>query len=151
MSKPKKKFRDTQMGIFLREKAPKVLEVVGDLTPDGGVLDAVSKMLAGDPKVDPLVELEFARLRHEFIESEAENVTRRWEADMNQQAWLPRHIRPMVLLALTVSIISFAAVDGVDDWGFTLGPRWTEMLTTLTTVVFTAYFGGRTWEKVKAS
>lgn len=151
MQKDKKKFKDTKMGAFLKVKAPKVLEVVGDLVPDGGLLEAVGKMLAGDPEADPLVELEFARLRQEFLVSEAQEVTKRWEADLKQGSWLPRHIRPIVLLALTASVIVYAGVDGVDGLGFTLGPRWTEMLTTLTTVVFTAYFGGRTWEKVKAS
>ena len=35
----KKRFRDTRVGKFLTTKAPKVLDVVGDLLPNSGVLE----------------------------------------------------------------------------------------------------------------
>ena len=36
--KKKKKFKDTKVGIFLREKAPKILDTVGEFLPDQGGL-----------------------------------------------------------------------------------------------------------------
>jgi len=41
----KKKFRDTRVGKFLRDKSPKVLEVVGDLLPSSGVLGVAKNLI----------------------------------------------------------------------------------------------------------
>jgi len=41
----KKKFRDTRVGKFLKDKSPKVLEVVGDLLPSGGVLGVAKNLI----------------------------------------------------------------------------------------------------------
>ena len=38
MSKPKKKFKETKVGIFLKEKAPTILDTVGEFLPDQGGL-----------------------------------------------------------------------------------------------------------------
>jgi hypothetical protein len=36
---PKKKFRETKLGIWLKEKSPKILEVAGDLLPDAELIE----------------------------------------------------------------------------------------------------------------
>jgi len=41
----KKKFRDTRVGKFLKDKSPKVLEVVGDLLPSSGVLGVAKNLI----------------------------------------------------------------------------------------------------------
>lgn len=41
----KKKFRDTRVGKFLTTKAPKVLDVVGDLLPSSGVLGVAKNLI----------------------------------------------------------------------------------------------------------
>ena len=41
----RKKFKDTKLGQFLRVKAPKVLDVVGDALPDEGVLGIVKNLI----------------------------------------------------------------------------------------------------------
>lgn len=41
----KTKFKDTKVGKFLKEKAPAVLDVVGDLLPDSGVLGVVGNLI----------------------------------------------------------------------------------------------------------
>lgn len=41
----KKKFRDTRVGKFLTTKAPKVLDVVGDLLPNSGVLGVAKNLI----------------------------------------------------------------------------------------------------------
>lgn len=44
-NKNKKKFRDTKLGKFLSDKAPDILNVVGELFPDAGLLGAVGRMI----------------------------------------------------------------------------------------------------------
>lgn len=41
----KKKFKDTKVGKWLIDKAPEILDVVGDFVPDAGLLGAVGKMI----------------------------------------------------------------------------------------------------------
>lgn len=43
--KPRKKFRDTKVGQFLKEKSPKILDVVGDILPDSGALGVVKNLV----------------------------------------------------------------------------------------------------------
>jgi hypothetical protein len=49
----KNKFKDTKLGKWLREKAPKVLDVVGDLLPDQGALGIVKNLIDTDPDLTP--------------------------------------------------------------------------------------------------
>ena len=53
MSNEKKKFKDTKLGGLLKNLAPKILDVAGDLLPDAGVLSMVGKMIDSDPKISP--------------------------------------------------------------------------------------------------
>jgi len=41
----RKKFKDTKIGKFLSEKAPKILQVVGDILPERGALGIVKNLI----------------------------------------------------------------------------------------------------------
>lgn len=43
--KPRKKFKDTKVGQFLKEKSPKILDVVGDILPDSGALGVAKNLI----------------------------------------------------------------------------------------------------------
>jgi hypothetical protein len=49
----KKKFRDTKVGQFLKTKAPKILDKVGDLLPDAGVLGIVKNLIDSSTELNP--------------------------------------------------------------------------------------------------
>ena len=51
--KTKKKFNETKVGIFLKEKAPKILDQVGEFLPDQGGLGIVKNLITSDPKIEP--------------------------------------------------------------------------------------------------
>jgi hypothetical protein len=51
--KDKKKFKDTKGGIFLKDKAPDILETVGDLLPDAGVLGVAKNLIKMSDKLSP--------------------------------------------------------------------------------------------------
>ena len=146
--KDKKKFKETKVGEWLSTHAPDILENVGDTVPGAGLLSVIGQTLKGRPDISPEQELEFLRLAAEQRTSEDEAVSQRWKADMGSRYALPQLVRPIALLLLTTAIVTFAFVDAMDDVPFTMGPRWTDTLTTLGTSVFVAYFGGRSVEKV---
>jgi hypothetical protein len=44
-----KKFKDTKLGKWLKNKAPKILDAVGDLLPDQGTLGIIKNLIDTDP------------------------------------------------------------------------------------------------------
>ncbi len=150
MSKPRKKgkpFKETKVGGWLTENAPNILEGIGEAVPGASLLETIGQALKGDPKITPAQELEYYRLTAEYHASEFEAVSSRWESDLGSRYALPQLVRPIVLLALTTAIITFAAIDASEALRFDMSPQWIDMLTTLGTGVFVAYFGGRSIEK----
>ena len=84
-----------------------------------------------------------------FIEAEAkmqENVTRRWEADLQYGNWLTRSVRPLVLIFLILSTVILGFIDS-GSLKFEVADKWVDLLqlTLITTVG--AFFGGRSYEK----
>jgi hypothetical protein len=48
----KKKLKDTKIGKFLKEKAPQVLDIVGDVLPDKGVYGIVKNIISKDDTIN---------------------------------------------------------------------------------------------------
>ncbi len=73
MSKERKKLKDTKVGAWLKDKAPQVLDTVGELLPDQGALGVVKRLLDKEdlPKED---RLEFEKL---LLEQERHEVSSR--------------------------------------------------------------------------
>lgn len=49
----RKKFKDTKVGKFLKDKAPKILDTVGDVLPNRGVLGIVKNLISSDDELSP--------------------------------------------------------------------------------------------------
>lgn len=49
----RKKFKDTKVGKFLNNKAPKILDTVGDVLPDKGVLGIVKNLISSSDELSP--------------------------------------------------------------------------------------------------
>lgn len=139
-----KKLRDTKVGQWLREKAPSVLEVVGDLLPDRGVLGVVKNLVDKDPTLD---SESFKAVMESEIKAQ-ENVTRRWEADAKSDVKLAKLIRPVMLVLLCVFFMVMMIWEGTDP-NFKPPESYISLLEILMLTVFGAYFAGRTVEKVR--
>lgn len=51
--KERKKFKDTKVGKFLNDKAPKILDTVGDVLPNQGVLGIVKNLISSSDELSP--------------------------------------------------------------------------------------------------
>ena len=51
-----KKFKDTKVGKFFKDKAPHLLDLVGDILPDSGGLGVVKNILQKDETIDPVTK-----------------------------------------------------------------------------------------------
>jgi hypothetical protein len=79
--------------------------------------------------------------------SAQEQVTRRWEAD-SKAGWLPANIRPMTLIFLTFVFVVISVFDG-NIGGFSISPAYLPIYQTLLICCYSAYFAGRSIEKIK--
>jgi len=59
------KLKNSKLGKLLAEKAPKVLDIVGDLLPDKGVMGVVKNLIDSDPDLTPE---EKAQLHQQTVE-----------------------------------------------------------------------------------
>ena len=139
----KKKIRDTGLGKWLAEKAPSVLDTVGDLLPDQGALGVVKNLLDKEPDISP----EEAKARVDAEIAYQNNGTERWKADMNSDIKLAKYIRPVTLIALMVMFCLTMVFDSLDNWPFNVKYSYVDLLQILMLTAFGAYFAGRTIEK----
>lgn len=97
-------------------------------------------------------KLEAQRLITEILEKadkEAqEQVTARWQADMQSDSFLSKNIRPLVLIYLTVIFTVLCFFDG-NIGEFKISEEYIPIFQSLLITVYGAYFVGRTWEKAK--
>lgn len=148
MKQEENKLRDTKVGEWLSSKSPKILDIVGDLLPDQGVLGIVKRLVDTDPDITPQEKLEFEKLQTQVEIARQENVTRRWEADMSSDVQLAKVIRPSIMIVLLVFFMVLTVWDAVSS-EFMPRENFIDLLQVLMLTVFGAYFAGRTIEKVK--
>lgn len=128
----KKKFKDTQVGQFLLNKIPNVVEAVAGDSLAGSVIQAIigGSGMSEEDKSVALKKLDLER-------AEIDGTTRRWVADARSGSWLASNVRPLVLVFLTVSyIIGWYLNYPLDS------------ITGLLSIVIGGYFGSRGVEKV---
>ena len=118
--------------------------VVSALAAKFGVTDTVeevAKAIAGDPAAaQKMAEIDLERFR---VEQAA--ITSRWEADMSSDSWLSKNIRPMALIAIFVAFFLFTMMSA---FGYNAQESYVQLLGQWGQIIFLAYFGGRTVEKL---
>jgi hypothetical protein len=140
----------------LQAKGKEVVEkTLGVKISDNPSPEEVSKLrqLQYDHE-ERLLELgiEKARLEQEELKAllaaqanQEDNVSKRWQADMASDSWLSKNIRPGTLLYILTAYLIFA---GLSAAGIQVQEAYVNLLGQWGMLVMTAYFGGRTVEKV---
>ena len=119
----------------------------------GGASDLVESVGTAIDKIHTsaeekeLVKAEVKKVILDYEQKMQVEVTKRWEADMNGN-WLTRSIRPLTLAFLMVVLTTFTLVD----FGYVemdIKDSWIDLWQILAITCFGAYFGGRSFEKIK--
>lgn len=144
---PKKKFKDTKLGKVLLGAASlinptlgKVLE--GVTTPQ----EAIEQITKSDISIDDKIKLQ--QMIYDQQVKEMEEISNRWEYDSNSDSWLSKNVRPIVLLFLIVSVVLMIFIDA-GKINFDVKDSWVDLLQLTLITVISAYFGGRSFEKIK--
>ena len=127
-----KKIKDTKLGSWLKDKAPQILDVVGDLLPDSGGLGVVKNLIDKDPKVDSAD----AQAKIDAEVRFQENVTERWKADMGSDVKLAKLIRPVTLICLMAMFMLTMFIDSMDNIAFNVKDSYVSLLELLMLTAF---------------
>jgi hypothetical protein len=112
--------------------------------------------LIPDPEAKAKAQMELAKMAQDgelakmandtkLFEIEQQNTTQRWTADMNSDSWLSKNIRPMALIAIFMAYFIFTAMSA---FGYNAQESYVQLLGQWGQIIFLAYFGGRTVEKL---
>ena len=110
----------------------------------GGVIDnlhtSAEEKLEAERKIKELIA-------NYEVEME-KNITSRWEADLKSDSWLSKNVRPLVLIFLIICTMLLIFIDA-GTIKFEVKSSWVDLLQLVLITVIGAYFGGRSFEKVK--
>jgi len=145
MSKEKKKFKETKVGAFLSEKAPRLVSQLGEFLPDQGGLGIVKNLITSNKSIKAADKETALKLLDQDI-AEMNNISERWASDMKSDSWLSKNTRPMTLIYLTLAMTIFIVLDSTVLLEIKTG--WVSLLEALLITVYVAYFGSRGAEKI---
>jgi hypothetical protein len=146
----------TLLSSAIQAKGKEVVEkTLGVTIPDNPTSADVEKLrqLQYDHE-ERLLELGIEKAKIEQQELEAllaaqanqeNNISDRWKADMTSDSALSKNIRPMTLIYILTAYLLFA---GLSAAGINVQEAYVALLGQWGMLVMTAYFGGRTVEKV---
>jgi len=129
-----------------------MFDITGLLEVGGKLIDK----LIPDPEAKAKAQLDLATLAQngelakmanetDLYKTEQAGVSERWTADMASDSWLSKNIRPMALVAIFVAYFLFAMMSA---FGYNAQASYVELLGQWGMLVMSAYFGGRTLEKI---
>ena len=142
----KKLFKNTKVGRFLAESGSSIVDTLGSALPDSGLLAIVKNLI--QKQTMPVADKKEALKLLDLDIIEAQEITKRWQSDLNSDNKLSKNVRPLTLIFMTISLILFIFLDStfID---FEFEEVHIETLKHLCSVVFIAYFGGRSYEKTR--
>jgi hypothetical protein len=110
----------------------------------GGVIDNLHT--SGEEKLE--AERKIKELIANYEVEMEKNITSRWQADLKSDSWLSKNVRPMVLIFLIVCTMLLIFIDA-GAIKFNVKDSYIDLLQLVLITVIGAYFGGRSFEKVK--
>lgn len=84
-------------------------------------------------------------LDYKAIGDENKETTSRWQSDMNSDSWLSKNIRPLTLIYILTAYTLFSVSSAFE---LRVTQEYVELLGQWGMLIMSAYFGGRTIEKI---
>jgi hypothetical protein len=121
-----------------------------------GIGNKLIDKLIPDPEAKAKAQMDLAKMAQDgelakmanetkLYEVEQTAITERWTADMGSDSWLSKNIRPMALIAIFVAFFLFTMMSA---FGYNAQESYVQLLGQWGQIIFLAYFGGRTVEKL---
>ena len=114
------------------------LKIIDKFIPDPELKAKMAQEMENNRK-----DMLLANLQADNVE--AQEISKRWQADLASDSALAKNIRPAVLIFILLAYFFFALMS---MFGYETRGAYVELLGQWGIVVMTAYFGGRSLEKV---
>jgi len=128
------------LGKIFSSGATELVKGVGDVIDN--LHTSKEEKLEAERKIQEII--------HSYESKMQEEVSERWKADMVSDSWLSKNVRPMILIFLVISTVLLIFIDA-GAIAFKVEATWIDLLQLTLLTVIGAYFGGRSWEKIKKS
>lgn len=92
-------------------------------------------------------EIDYKKSEIDLLKNEQDNISKRWEADTHGN-FLTKSVRPLTLIYMIVILTIMAFLDG-NVGKFSINPAYINLFQNLAVMVFVAFFGGKTIERLK--
>jgi len=113
----------------------------------GGKVSNILEAISGSKELTAVEkEMLVKELEQDVIEMQ--EITKRWQSDMNSDSWLSKNIRPLSLAFLTVAMFLYVILDSSLNT-FNIAEQWVSLLGNLLMLVYGGYFSARTLEKIR--
>ena len=122
----KTKLKDTKVGSWLRQKAPDILDKVGDFIPNSGVLGVLKNLIDSEPDITHEQKMEIEKLLMAQETAKEQELTKRWTSDNQSDSWLAKHTRPLIVLSLVSALFLFIILDSLDI-AFNVREAWVSL------------------------
>jgi hypothetical protein len=143
MKKDRKKLKDTKLGIFLKDKAPDILDKVGDILPSNGALGIFKEVISKDDTLSAEDKERALQLINKEIEEQRE-VTKRWQSDNESGNKLAATARPITLHFVSLLILSYFVMGYCEIY---VPAEYTSLLVVIVPTVYGGYFALREFGK----
>jgi hypothetical protein len=143
-----KKIRDTKLGAWLKDKAPQILDVVGDALPDQGMLGVLKNLIDKEPSLSSAEKKELMQMMQQLHVEEQKEITERWKYDTSSNSWLAVNVRPLVLASLIVFLYLFIILDSLKI-EYEVKDAWISIYETVLITTIGGYFVVRSIDKNK--
>lgn len=125
------------------------------MLPIASIIDIGMRVLdkvIPDPEARARAQAELIKIQQEgrlaelgADNTEAQELTKRLQADMTSDSWLSKNIRPMTLVFILVVYTIFAMMSA---YGYEANESYVTLLGQWGMLIMSFYFGGRTLEKI---
>jgi len=132
----------TFVGNLLRKMGKKktlsdILKVTGNIIK-GDVTEAIDIIMNSGELSEHERELLLKEIELDIVEQQ--EITKRWEADLKSEHWLPQLIRPLVVANFTI-LIDVVILSSM--WGEPLGENYLPLIMTMGITAIGGYFSVR--------
>ncbi len=139
-----KKFKETKVGKFLSNVAPKLLDGVEDILPNNGALGILKNVISKDDTI-PQQDKDIALKLLKQDEIEMQEVTKRLQSDNEHN--ITRLVRPISYGAMFILYMACIFFDG-NLGEFQIKEQYIPSITSLFSTMTIFYFGSRGLEKI---
>jgi hypothetical protein len=126
--------------------APELLDIAANIT-GVNALSVLGDKISGSTDFSEtdkkmlLAEIELDKI-------EMQEITKRWQADMESDSWASKNIRPYATAGTLVFTFIVMILDSAIK-SFKVEDHWVNLLVTLLSLMVVALFGSRGYEKIK--